>query len=301
MQRIKSLIIVFDANVHCTDIPELKLKWKAAQKLLRTVQDKAFDYRAVHLRSSLEQYLNLTFADDESGADENKTKIERICRLINIENMRKPFRCIKSQVSPIHGGGLSKLFVPSGVKDKNVATKYCEEDGSVTRSQLIKMAQTDKNSVEFNTLLDADEIELELLRYNHDWFRQAADTPFGHGELYDMLGYSGFTEEAHVVAEGDCIAHLGIPMSHEVQTFLEECRRPDNVPSVDPVITCKDLLNRPKRGKKRRLLLLPVAISAIIERPFWIGILSAYTLICSTFPSSMALLLSGGHIRSHLW
>ena len=251
MQRIKSLNIVFDAHVHCTDIPELKLKWKAAQKLLRTVRDKAYDYRAVHLRSSLEQYLNLTFADEESGADENKTKIERIRRLINIENMRKPFRCIKSQVSPIHGGGLSKLFVPSGVKDKNVAAKYCEEDGSVTRSQLIKMAQSDKNSVEYKTLLDADEIELELLRYNHDWFRQAADTPFGHGELYDMLGYSGITEEAHAVAEGDCIAHLGIPMSHEVQTFLEECRRPDNVLSVDPVITCKDFVESIKAWKEK--------------------------------------------------
>ena len=75
MQRIKSLNIVFDAHLHCNDVPELNLKWKAAQKLLRTVRDKAYDYRAVHLRSSLEQYLNLTFADDESGADENKTKL----------------------------------------------------------------------------------------------------------------------------------------------------------------------------------------------------------------------------------
>ena len=54
MQRIKTLNIVFDADLHCTAILELKLKWKAGQKLLRTVRDKAYDYCAVHLRSSLE-------------------------------------------------------------------------------------------------------------------------------------------------------------------------------------------------------------------------------------------------------
>lgn len=78
MQRIQSLTIVFDAHVHCNDSTELMLKWKAVQKLLRTVFDKAFDHRAVHLRSFLEQYLNLTFTNDESGADEIKTKIDHI-------------------------------------------------------------------------------------------------------------------------------------------------------------------------------------------------------------------------------
>jgi hypothetical protein len=77
MQRIKYFNIVLDAHEHCTDIPEPKLKWKTAQKIvLRIVRDKAYDYRDVHLRSSLAHNLNLTFADDESGTDKNKTKIE---------------------------------------------------------------------------------------------------------------------------------------------------------------------------------------------------------------------------------
>ena len=33
------------------------------------------------------------------------------------------------------------------------------------------MAQSDKYSVEYATLLDSDEIEAELLRYNKEWFR----------------------------------------------------------------------------------------------------------------------------------
>jgi hypothetical protein len=88
--------------------------------------------------------------------------------------MRKPFRGIHSLLSSAHGGGLSKLFVPSGIKNKKVAARYCSADGRVTREQLIKMAQSDKHSVEYKTLLDVDDIEAELLRYNQEWFRQAS-------------------------------------------------------------------------------------------------------------------------------
>ena len=232
-------------------ITELKARWKTAIKLLRKVRDAAYDHRAVHLKATLVQYTNMKFNDDEeSEAAENKIKIRRIQQLINIENMRKPFRAIHSSVTPGHGGGLSKLFVPSGVKDKKVAARFCSPDGTVNRSQLIKMAQSDKLSVEYKTLLDCDEIDAELLRYNRDWFRQASETPFGHGELFDMLGFSGLTDEANAIIEGDCIAHLGIPMSREIETFLEECRRPASVTPVDPVISVKAFVKTIKAWKE---------------------------------------------------
>ena len=228
------------ANVTAPDtsvITQLKERWKVAIKLLRKVRDAAYDHRAVHLKATLAQYTNLTFTEDEeSEAAENKAKIRRIHQLINTEEMRKPFRVIHAAVTPGHGGGLSKLFVPSGVNDKQIAARFCSPDGSVDRAQLIKMAQSDKNSVEYKTLLDCDEIDAELLRYNREWFRQASETPFGHGELFDMLGFSGLTDEAHAIIKGDCVAHLGIPMSREIETFLEECRRPDSVTPINPVI-----------------------------------------------------------------
>ena len=183
--------------------------------------------------------MNLKFTgDDESEAEESKTKINRIHQLINIENMRKPFRAIHASVTPGHGSGLSKLFVPSGVKDSRVAAQFCSPDGSVDRNQLIKMAQSDKNSVEYKSIMDCDEINAELLRYNREWFRQASEISFRHGELFEMLlGFSGLTDEVNAIIDhGDCFAHLGsVPMSREIETFLEECRRPDSVNPVDPV------------------------------------------------------------------
>ena len=242
LQRIKSLNIVFDSHESCTDVPTIKTRWKDAIKLLRTVREKAYDHRAVHLQAILAHYSNLQFAEDESGADENKTKIARIRQLISIENMRKPFRNVHSMVTTFKGGGLSKLFVPSGVKDAQVAARYCAPGGTVSQAQLIQMAQADKYSVEYTTILDYDAIEDELLQYNQAWFRQAADTPFGHGDLFDMVGYSGITDEADAIIEGDCVEYLGLPMSHKIQVFLEECRRPPSVSPVDTVITVTDFV-----------------------------------------------------------
>ena len=40
-----------------------------------------------------------------------------------------------------------------------------------------------------------------------------------------MVGSDGLTEEAGAIISGDCVAYMGIPMSPELQAFLEECKR----------------------------------------------------------------------------
>jgi hypothetical protein len=67
-------------------------------------------------------------------------KIARIHRLLNTESMRKPFCAIHSMVTPLQGIGLQKLFVPSRIKNKKVAAKYCAQNGSIAHPNLIKMA-----------------------------------------------------------------------------------------------------------------------------------------------------------------
>ena len=112
------------------------------------------------------------------------------------------------------------------------------------------MAQADKHSVEYDTLIDSNEIEAELLRYNHAWFWQAAETPFGHGDLFNLVGYSGLTEAADAIIDGACPDYLRAPMSRVVQVFLEECRRPANVQMVDTIISTKDYINAIKAWKE---------------------------------------------------
>ena len=152
--RTKSLNINLSDDL-CSDAAILKMRWKKAIQLLRTIRNAAYDHRAVHLMSTLERYQNVHFSPDEVNAGaskENEAKIRRIERLINIENMRKPFGIIKTSMMEKRAEGLSKLFVPSCVKNKKVAAKFCDDNGYVSPAQLIAMAQFDKTSVEYETI-----------------------------------------------------------------------------------------------------------------------------------------------------
>ena len=248
--RIKSLNIDL-ADDDCTDAAPLKEKWKKAVKLLRTVRDTAYDHRAVHLLATLTQYHNLTFTEDEECEKAaNHAKIARIHRLINIENMRKPFRAIHASMTVSTAGGLSKLFVPSAVKNLAVAAKFCDAEGYVSPAQLIAMAQSDKTSVEYETILDCAAIEDELTRYNRNWFRQAKDTPFGQGELFDLVGYDGLTPQATSIVDGGNLDDFGIPMKRELRVFLEECRRPSSVVPIVTTIAPDDFIATVKAWKE---------------------------------------------------
>jgi hypothetical protein len=221
----------------------VRTSWKASLKLLKTIWNHAFEYHAVHLLSTLEMYQarssNIDSVDNCSSEDNNR-KIQRIHRLINIESMRQPFRQIHSAIPTHRGGGLSKLFVPVRSKNAKVAARFCNPDGTISKAQLIAMAQSDKRSVDYEVVLDSKQINSELLLYNREWFRQAKSTPFGEGDLFRLLDYDGLTAEADSIISGECIEYMGIPMSRELRVFLEECKRPSTVRTISSVISFDD-------------------------------------------------------------
>jgi hypothetical protein len=79
-------------------------------------------------------------------------------------------------------------------------------------------------------------MEEQLLRYNMKWFCQAHKTPFGNDEVYNMIQFSGVTHEANAILEGCHVDDMGIPMSFELKTFLEELRRPSNIKNFESII-----------------------------------------------------------------
>jgi hypothetical protein len=124
--RLISLHLNLDDDLS-SDATILKPRWKKAIKTLRDIRKNAFDHRTVHLHTTLAQYENMP------SSSTIKDKIHRIKCLINIESMRKPFREIQSAITTGHRSGLSKLFVPSGVKNKKMAARVCDPDGTPPR------------------------------------------------------------------------------------------------------------------------------------------------------------------------
>ena len=110
---------------------------------------------------------------------------------------------------------------------------------------------------------------MELLRCNREWFRQAKDTPFGHGLLYDLVGYDVLTKEANLIISGTCIPYLGLPMIREVQVFLEECCRPALIKQISFFKTIEDFKKTVKEWRKRHLRRPQDGISAITNCSSW--------------------------------
>ena len=94
------------------------------------------------------------------------------------------------------------------------------------------MAKSDRNSVNYETVVESNAMEDHLLRYNRLWFWQAAATEFGNGELYEVTGYAGLTSEVDTILEGRYVDYMGIPVTKELKTFLEECQQPASIKTV---------------------------------------------------------------------
>ena len=251
--RIAKLNINLDDN-DSNEITYLTANWKSELKNLRTVRKAAYTYRTIHMDRVIQQYqetASLLSPDDSQGLYEIRKKIRRVERIISNEQMRQPFRLIKASTKANPStGGLTKLFVPTHVLNKKAASRFSNPDGSITRNQLWNLARSDKNAVGYETILDCVTMEKTLNEYNRSWFRQAADTPFGHGDLYNLVGFDGLTEEADAILNGECIDYMGIPMSKELQVFLEECKRPNQLKEISAIISDEDFQKTVKKWKE---------------------------------------------------
>jgi hypothetical protein len=194
-------------------------------------------FRAEHMKQLIEDYeQKIRCTQDAATLAQLTKKIQLVARKTQqAEVLREPFRIINNSVKAKYGGGISKIWIPA--KLPKVAARFCEIDGSLTAEGLQKMAQSDKHSVYYATEMDSAAIDKALLQYGKGWFREAAKTDFGAGELYDMVGFDGLTQEADAILNGNWTDHMGMPMSPELTEFLKQCKRPDNIKPVDVTIS----------------------------------------------------------------
>ena len=232
--KLKRFDIVLDDD-GSQDLDIVKARWRAALKSLRIVRDDDDKHRENHLLDLLNDYESVT-----KPSDEIKEKAQRVRNAIQGEEARRPFRQINFATKKPISGSISKIWVPVSVKNKKVAAKFADADGHVSNANLIKMAQSDRYSVNYETVLESEAMEDHLLRYNRKWFRQASETPFGGGDLYDMTQFSGLTHEVDAILNGNHVDDMGIPMSIEMRTFLQQMQRPANIADIETAISTDD-------------------------------------------------------------
>jgi hypothetical protein len=219
----------------------VRATWKECLCRLKSTRKKDDEWRFNHMEELIHQYeIESASTICEVTSAEIKVKLKRAVKMQKAEAMREPFRIVNSSVKQRNSGAATKLWVPHTAKDPKMAARFCEPDGSISEAGLIKMAQADKNSVNYRVEMDSDQIEKLLLSYNSKWFRAAASTRFGQGKWFDIVGYDGLTHEADSILKGDYVDHCGMPMTPVLKEFLIQCQRSDTTPDIDSKISSAD-------------------------------------------------------------
>jgi len=148
-------------------------------------------------------------AEDSENPEAAQLAAKAIEAIIWSECTQACYDRIKQVVKKYTSGGLDRLEVPS----RKLHT--LDSQGGNLPPPGSEFDDT------WEILLGIEEIHEALLEHNKKHFHQAAETPFGHGLLQDLVGFLGLTQGANAIVEG---------------TFLEEYENLDLLPETRQLI-----------------------------------------------------------------
>ena len=209
-------------------IPEIRQHLNAATRQLHQTQKASIDNRFRAYQDLLAVYQSDQDADTQK---ESQRKAKIVKRTIRHEKIRQMFRNIRVTVKgelPNQQSGIHQLKVPviptedSGQGNSNEFQDY--------------IARSNPNDIVWDTVLDQESIERHLLSYNRKSFRAAAQSPCGHGVIYDALTFTSLSEsgrkflDGHIPEEwhGDDIT---------LREFLLSFMIPEHIKSRPPIKT----------------------------------------------------------------
>ncbi len=114
------------------------------------------------------------------------------------------------------------------------------------------LQQTEEKDIVWDTLIDKDSINNNLLRYNRNSFRAAAISPCGHGKIYESLTYNSLSPEALEVLSGTIPADW-FGNDYILREFLTSFAMPDSVKHsarISTDIAAQDVSTRFKKWKE---------------------------------------------------
>jgi hypothetical protein len=116
------------------------------------------------------------------------------------------YRNIRQVVKPSLNSGLDKLMIPR----LKHSTEYPQNFQQF-------LSSTEPADIIWDTILDKDTIESNLLRFNRNSFRAAAASPCGHGTIHSGLSFNSLSKESAELLSGTIPPHW-----HEQDDILRE-------------------------------------------------------------------------------
>ena len=91
------------------------------------------------------------------------------------------------------------------------------------------MQQKRKANKEWVTIIDQPTLERAILLFCQEHFRQAAKTPFGSGQLFELLSASGLKAAGEQILQGICPDLLDRESSVELRAFISQLTIPEKL------------------------------------------------------------------------
>jgi hypothetical protein len=179
---------------------------------------------------------------------EAQEEMKALIALQRAENIRKTFGKLRKTLKPLRGGTLSTVEVPQDLADAmakhgQFSSPIVCKDGE-TKEIIQRVIQNKRTAMEeWTTVIDQSTLESAILLYCSQHFQQAKPTPFGSGQLFELLGTSGLTATGTDILEGKWIASHPEIETPELKAFIANLATPAplrNVPSLSTEISIND-------------------------------------------------------------
>jgi hypothetical protein len=151
---------------------------------------------ATPMRLKCYEELLAKYEDDSDPVTikESKRKAAIVRKTIDGETIRNKFSDIRRTVKPAVVSSLSKMLVPAGSSTSD------NDDADSHAYHLLQ--NRDPLEILWETVIDRDQMEKHLLKYNRESFRAASESPLGNGLLYDAITFSGLSLSSDRILEG---------------------------------------------------------------------------------------------------
>jgi hypothetical protein len=192
-----------------------------AAKHLKKCQKNSTDLRFSSYIDLLAMYKN----DKDPTTRKKSSKNAAIVRnTIRSEQSRSMHWNIRTVIKPNEMNGLNKLMLPR----KKDTTNYPHDFQQL-------LATTGPSDIVWDTVLDKETIESNILRYNRNSFRAVAASPCGHGTIHHGLSFNSLCREAAELLAGTIPAQW---QGHDdiLREFLTSFAIPDNVKTTPAIL-----------------------------------------------------------------
>ncbi len=198
--------------------------------------------KSIPLRLRTYQELLETYLDDENPDTkaESTRKAKILQQTIAGESLRQTFDNLRRTIRPSENSSLSKVLVPTNTSlDSDTESSY-----HITQN-------TPTEDILWETIVDREQIDHHLLKYNRDSFRAASSSPCGHGIIHDALTFSSLSPDSEALLEG-IVPEEWCGHGNYLQEFLASFVIPTHVQThdINTAISEEDVLRGFKSWKE---------------------------------------------------